>query len=83
LKIITEIVADRVVNIVTYIPVAVATWASIPIRIKIGQKMNPGPTPEKAAAIAPKKEIPTNITRFLGVASISPAVKLYPSSTFS
>ena len=65
-------VAERVVNIVTYIPVAVATWASIPIKTKIGQKMKPGPTPEKAAAIAPKNEIPTKITKFLGVASISP-----------
>ena len=67
-------VAERVVNKVTYIPVAVATYPSMPIRIKMGQKINPGPTPEKAAAIAPKKDMLTKMRRFLVVASISPGL---------
>jgi hypothetical protein len=66
----------RVVNIVTYMPVAVATTGLIPIMIRIGQKIFPGPMPQKAEAIAPKNDIKTKVARFLGVASRSPCTKL-------
>lgn len=51
--------AARAVNIVTYIPVDVATVGWIPIITKTGTKIAPGPIPQNAAAKAPKNEIIT------------------------
>ena len=61
-------VAERVVNIVTYMPVAVATIGWSPIITRIGEKMNPGPTPQKAANIDPTKAMPISIIKFFWVA---------------
>ena len=57
LNTITWMVAARVVNIVKYMPVAVATLDSIPIIIRAGLKIMPGPRPLKAAKMAPVKEM--------------------------
>lgn len=67
-------VAAKVVNIVKYIPVAVATLDSIPIIINAGLKIMPGPRPLKAAKMAPANEIKIMLIRFLGVASRSPSI---------
>lgn len=67
---------------VTYMPVAVATYASMPIKTRIGQKIFPGPIPQRADAMEPKKDIRTKTSKFFGVASRSPGTKLYPHSTF-
>lgn len=72
LKMNSWIEADSVVNMVMYIPVAVATWASIPMRTRVGQKIIPGPTPQKAARKAPTQLTRTIFNMFLGVASRSP-----------
>ena len=77
------IVAARVVNIVTYIPVAVATYASIPTISKIGPKIKPGPTPQNAAANAPKKLMTFNLTRFSVVALRSPSTNTYPAASLA
>ena len=61
------------VNIVRYIPVDVATNGLIPIITKTGQKIAPGPTPQKAAEKAPKKEIQSIIIKSLGVDLKSPS----------
>ena len=79
----TLIVAARVVNIVTYIPVAVATYASIPIISNIGPKIKPGPTPQNAAANAPTKLITFSLTRFSVVALRSPSTNTYPASSLA
>ena len=74
--------ALSVQNMVTYMPVAVATYASMPISTRIGQKIFPGPIPQRADAIEPKNDIRTKTSKFFGVASRSPGTKLYPQSTF-
>ena len=76
-------VAASVVNIVRYMPVAVATRDSIPIIIRAGLKIIPGPRPLKAANTAPTKEMMIILMRFLGVACKSPSMKLYPASVLS
>lgn len=58
------IVADRVVNIVMYIPVADATAGWMSSRIKKELKMTPGPTPDMAARKAAKNATNTSKTIF-------------------
>ena len=60
--------ATRVVNIVKYMPVAVATRDSIPAIMSAGQNTIPGPNPLTAANTDPKKDTMTMVTRFLFVA---------------
>ena len=72
LKIISYIEAERVVSIVMYIPVAVATRASTPNISRTGANINPGPMPLKPAAIDPANAIAPNFNTFSDVASKSP-----------
>lgn len=53
------IVDASVVYTVRYIPVAVATYDSIPIMISAGMKTIPGPRPLKEAKIEPKNDTAT------------------------
>lgn len=69
-------VALSVVNMVTYIPVAVATYALIPNKIKIGQKMLPGPMPQNAEANAPTNAIEVIPIKFFVFAWKSPSTNL-------
>lgn len=70
------ILALTVVNMVIYIPVAVATLASIPKMTKTGQKILPGPMPQKEEAKAPKKAIPMVIESVFESDFTSPLTKL-------
>ena len=62
---------------VMYNPVAVATLGSRPIIIRIGPKIKPGPTPQKAADNEPKKLTPSILRMFGVVACRSPSVNWY------
>ena len=71
----TAVMVDaRVVNIVRYIPVAVATLGSISIKIRAGTKRNAGPTPQKEATIPPIQLIIVSLMMFFLVAWTSPGV---------
>ena len=52
------IVEERLVKRVMYIPVAVATYDSIPKIIRIGQNIMPPPIPQNAEINAPNQAIP-------------------------
>jgi len=75
--------AERLVNKVMYMPVAVATYGSVPIINKPLTKINPGLVPEKEAIIAPKNDMAEMMKRLKVVPSKSPSVNSYPTSTFS
>jgi len=66
------IVYDRLVNKVKYIPVAVATLASIPMITRIGQNIIPPPIPQKAEINAPNHAININIETLNGLSLRSP-----------
>ena len=70
------IVAERVVIIVRYIPVPVATVAFTSMASTTGMKTRPGPIPLKAAAKAPKKAAATSLIEFLNSKFTSPLTKL-------
>ena len=59
-------------NKVRYIPVAVATRASIPIMTRTGQKIIPPPIPQNAEINAPNHPMNMNIATFAGVSFRSP-----------
>ena len=69
---ITSIVEAKVVNIVMYIPVAVATYGSTPKMVMAGQNIVPGPTPLKAAANDPNQPTHKTVLKFLSFSSSSP-----------
>lgn len=74
LKIIDYNEAARAVNIVTYIPVEVATVGWIPMITSTGTNIAPGPIPQKAAAKAPKNEIISILIIPCDVGSKSPGM---------
>ena len=61
---------------VKYIPVAVATIGWTPIIIRIGQKINPPPIPQKAEINAPSHAIKINVETFFGSSLRSPGTNL-------
>jgi len=58
------IVYERLVNMVKYMPVAVATLASSPTITSIGQNIIPPPIPQNAEIKAPNHPININIETF-------------------
>jgi hypothetical protein len=66
-----------------YIPDAVATYYSIPNKIKIGQKIIPPPIPQNADINAPNHPIHINKNISLKVTCKSPGTNWYPHSFFS
>lgn len=60
-------------NRVKYIPVAVATRASIPIITRTGQNIIPPPIPQNAEINAPNHPININIETFNGESLRSPS----------
>ena len=70
------IVYDRLVNKVKYIPVAVATCASIPTITSIGQNIIPPPIPQNAEMNAPNHPININIETLKTLSLRSPGTKL-------
>lgn len=67
---------DKVVHTAKYIPVAVPTYALVPIMTSTGQNIDPGPRPHKEQPIAPKNAMIPNEITFLFVASKSPFANL-------
>ena len=70
------IVAERVVIMVRYMPVPVATVALTSIASTKGMKTRPGPIPLNAAAKAPKKAAATSLIEVLNSKFTSPLTKL-------
>jgi len=69
-------VYDILVNKVKYIPVAVATLASIPMITSIGQKIIPPPIPQKAEINAPNHPMKINTETLNGLSLRSPGTNL-------
>lgn len=78
-----SIEAAKVVKVVRYIPVDEATIGWSPSSIKSGTKAAPGPMPQNAVAMDPKKAVQAILVMFLGVAYRSPSTNSKSHASFS
>lgn len=56
--------AENAVNIVIYMPVAVATYGCVPIKNNALLNTNPGPSPKAEQRIAPMKDMTHKVKTF-------------------